>query len=335
MTTIIKTMKLPTILLFATCVAVSAETEERITKQFTVQPGGMLVVNVDFGSLDVKTHDAGEVVVDVVRKITRATKDEEEAFLADRPVTITPEGNTVTIESRAPARGNGPSQGKQRTEGKYTITVPAKFNAQLKTAGGAIAVNDLTGDVKAGTAGGELNFSRVHGPLEGKTATGAIRMADCEGEQQVKSGGGNIDVSGGSGSFDGKTAGGAVSVKDFKGSVQMKSSGGVLTVENVAGKVDGKTAGGAIAARFSSPLSDEVNLATSGGGVTLRVAENAAFDLDAASPGGVNSELSVDGGDKTDKPGKGPRNHLRGQINGGGKPVVLRSAGGNIQVQKL
>ena len=325
-------MKLSTILLLATCVAVCAETEERTTKQFTVQPGGTLVVDVDFGSLDVKTHDAGEVVVDVVRKITRSTKEEEEEFLADRPVTFTPEGNTVTIESRPVAKSKGSSQGKQRTEGKYTITVPAKFNAQLKTAGGAIAVSDLTGEVNAGTSGGGLNFTRLHGPLDGKTAGGAIRVVDCEGEQQVKTSGGGIEVSGGSGSFDGKTSGGLVSVKDFKGSVQVKSSGGGLTVENVAGKVDGKTSGGAIAARFASPLSDEVNLATSGGGVTLRVAENSAFDLDASASGGVSSELSVDSGDKA---GKAPRNHLKGPVNGGGKPVVLRSGGGSIQVRKL
>jgi hypothetical protein len=333
MTTIIKTMKLSSILLLATGLAACAETEERISKQFTVQPGGTLVVDVDFGSLDVKTHDTGEVVVDVVRKITRPTKAEEEEFLADRPVTFTPDGNTLTIESHAATRNKGPSTGKQRTEGKYTITVPAKFSAQLKTAGGAIAVSDLAGEVKAGTTGGGLKFARVHGPLDGKTAAGAIQVVDCEGEQQVKTSGGGIEVSGGSGSFDGKTSGGLVLVKNFKGSVQVKSTGGGITVENVAGKVDGKTAGGAIAARFASPPSDEVSLATSGGGVTLQVAENAAFDLDAATAGGnVSSELSVDSGDDGKKP---MRNRLKGPVNGGGKPVVLRSGGGSIQVRKL
>jgi len=326
-------MKLTTLLLFATCVAVCAETEEHISKRFAVQPGGTLVVDVDFGSLDVKTHDAGEVVVDVLRKITRPTKAEEEEFLADRPVTFTPEGDTLKIESRAPTRNNGPSRGKQRTEGKYTITVPTKFNAQLKTAGGAIAVSDLTGEVKAGTSGGGLSFARVRGPLAGSTPGGAIRVVDCEGEQQVKTSGGSIEVSGGSGSFDGKTAGGPVTVKDFRGAVQVKSSGGGITVENVAGKVDGKTSGGPIAAQFASPPSDEVNLATSGGGVTLRVPENSAFDLDASTSGGVvSTELSVA---SDEKPGKGPRNHLKGPVNGGGKAVVLRSGGGSIQVRKL
>jgi hypothetical protein len=325
-------MKLSTLLLFAACVAACAQTEEHISKQFPVQPDGTLVVKVDFGSIDVQTHDANEVVVDVVRKITRSTKEEEEEFLADQPVTFTPEGNTLTIESHATTRDNAPSRGRQRTEGKYTITVPTKFNTQIKTAG-AIAVSGLTGQVKAATAGGALNFARLHGPLEGGTSGGTIRVVDCEGEQQVKTSGGGIEVSGGSGSFEGKTSGGPVTVKDFRGSVQVKSAGGGLTVENVTGKVDGKTSGGAITARFTSPLSDEIRLATSGGGVTFRVAENSAFDLDAsASGGGVSSELSVDSDVKA---GKEPRSQLRGPVNGGGKPVVLRSGGGGIQVRKL
>jgi len=323
-------MKLSLVLLLATAVAVCADSEEKISKRFAVQPGGTIVVDVDFGSIDVSTHAANEVVVEVLRRVGMASQAEEEEFLAERPVTITPEGNEVTITSRAQTAGNRSSNGKQRTEAKYTITVPAQFNAQLKTAGGAVAVSDLTGDVKAVSMGGGLQFTRLHGPLDGSAAGGPIRVADCEGEQQVKTSGGGIDVSGGKGSFDGKTSGGPVNVKDFQGAVQVKTSGGGINVINVAGKVDGKTSGGGITARFASPLSDEVNLATSAGGVTISVAEGSAFDLDAStSAGNVSSELSVD------STGKPSRNQLKGSVNGGGKPVVLRSSAGSIQVRKL
>ena len=322
-------MKLPPILLLAACFAVHAETEEHLNKRFTVQSGGTLVVEVDFGSIDVSTNDTSEVVVDVLRKVTRATKEEEEAFLADRPVEFAQEGNTLTISSKAPGRNNGPSRGAQRTEGKYTITVPAQFGAQLKTGGGTVAVNDLTGEVNAASSGGALQFAHLHGLLDGKTSGGPIQVTGCEGTQQVKTTGGRIDVSGGAGSFDGKTSGGPVTVKDFRGSVQVKSSGGGLTFENVTGKVDGKTSGGPISATFASAVSDEVNLATSGGTVTLRVPENSAFDLDASSAGGnVTSELSVD---TADKPSRG---RMKGPVNGGGKTVTLHSGGGSIQVRK-
>ena len=77
-------------------------------------------------------------------------------------------------------------------------------------------------------------------------------------------------------------------------------------------------------------MTDEVKLETSGGGVTVRVAENSAFDLDAAtSGGGVSSDLPVT------VVGKIAHDHLKGPVNGGGKPVVLRTSGGSIHVKKL
>ena len=323
-------MKLILPLLFAGCLALSAETEEQINKRFPVQPGGRLVVDVDFGSIDVNTNGTGEVVVDVVRKVSRGNKSDEEAFLRERPVTFSQDGNTVTVRSPAKSKNGWSWRGKQRTEGKYTITVPAQFNAQLKTSGGGIAASDLTGDLKAETSGGGLKFTRLRGPLDGATSGGGIRVGECEGTLKVNTSGGGIEVSGGSGSLEGDTSGGSVGVKDFHGPVRVGSSGGGINIENVVGKVKGSTSGGSISARFTSPLSEEVKLETSGGGVTVRVAENSAFDLDAStSGGGVSSELPVK------VVGKIAHDRLAGPVNGGGKPVVLRTSGGSIHVKKL
>lgn len=322
-------MKQTLILLFASCLVASAETDEQINKSFTVQPGGKLVVDVDFGSIEVNTNSATEVTVDVLRKVTRSTKADEEAFLRDHPVTFSQDGKTVTISSRSKLKFGNWWHGNQRTEGKYTITVPAPFSAQLKTSGGGIAVSDLTGEVRAGTSGGGLRFARLHGTLNGETSGGGIHMTDCEGPQKVHTSGGSIEVAGGSGSLEGNTSGGSVTVKEFHGAAHVESSGGGITIENVAGKIDGSTSGGTISARFSAPLSEEVKLETSGGGVTLRVPENSAFDLDASTSGGsVASELPVA------TVGKVAHSHLKGPVNGGGKPVVLRTSGGSIHVKK-
>lgn len=323
-------MKLTSLLLLAGCLAVCAETEERINKRFAIQPGGKLIVDVDFGAIDVKTNATSEVTVDVVRKVSRGSKADEETFLRDRPVTFSQDGNAVTIHSRARSKISGSWRGKQRTEAKYTLTVPAHFNAQLRTSGGGIGVSDLSGEVKVGTSGGGLTFARLHGPLDGASSGGGIRVADCEGALKVNTSGGGIEVSGGAGSLAGDTSGGSVAVKDFRGPVQVETSGGGITIENVVGKVQGSTSGGSISARFSSPLTDPVKLETSGGGVTVRVPGHSTFDLDASTSGGsVSSELPVS------IVGKPSRSHLKGPVNGGGKPVVLRSSGGSIQVKKL
>ncbi len=322
-------MKLSLVLLLVSSLVAVAATEEQLNKRFSVQPGGKLVVDVDFGSIDVTTHATDEVVVDVWRKITRKNKAAEEAFLQDHPVTFSQDGNTVTVRSRRKGVGGWSSSGRSRTEAKYTITVPTQFNAQLKTSGGGIAVSDLAGEVKANTSGGGLRFAHVRGPLDGDTSGGGIHMTDCEGKLKIHTSGGGIDVRGGSGSLNGHTSGGSVTVKAFKGDAHVGTSGGGLMIENVIGKVEGSTSGGSVSAVLPSPLLDDVNLSTSGGGVTVAVPGDAAFDLDAStSAGRVSSDLPVM------VVGEVARHGLKGTVNGGGKFVVLRSTAGSIRLKK-
>ena len=305
-----------------------AETEENLDKTFTASPGGQLVVEVEFGAIEVTSNAGDQVSIQVMRRVTRASKEDEQSFLEERPVTIAQEGATITVRSKGPSLRSS-SKGKQRTEARYTISVPGQFNARLKTAGGAIAVSDLKGECDAQTSGGPLKFARLRGPLDGQTAGGAIHVNDCEGTLKIKTSGGGIEVSGGGGALDGRTAGGTVKVESFKGPVRVETTGGGIHLNDVAGKVEGSTSGGSISASFSS-LSDSVKLETSGGSVTLHAPSDAAFDLDASTSGGsASSELPVT------ITGKKSRDHLRGPVNGGGKTVVLRSSGGGVQVKKL
>ena len=149
-------MKLTALLLLVSCAAFAA-TEENINKTFPVSSGGTLVVDADFGSIDVSTNAAaGEIAVDVWRKITRKDKGAEEKFLRENPVQFVPEGNTLTIRCRTKEQNRWFSGRENRNEAKYTIRVPAQFNAKLDTAGGGIEVSDLTGSVNVSTSGGGL-----------------------------------------------------------------------------------------------------------------------------------------------------------------------------------
>lgn len=253
------------------------------------------MVDVDFGSIDVSPTDGPEVTVDVLRKASRGGKAAEEAFLKERPITFAQDGNTLTVRSRAERKDIGWSwRGSQRTEAKYTVRVPAKFSTDIKTSGGSIAIQGLTGDTLAKTSGGSLKLSELRGKLDAHTSGGSIRVDDCEGPIAVKTSGGSIDIA------------------------------------NAIGKVDASTSGGSVSASFKTPITDEVRLKTSGGGVTLKVPEKSAFDLDASTGGGsVSSELPV----ATE--GKPKRTSLKGPVNGGGKPVLLRTSGGSVKVKTL
>ena len=66
---------LSSLLLLATSLTLSAQTEERIDRRFTVPANGQLVVEVGLGSIDVATHASAEVV--------KASSSRVGAFLAD------------------------------------------------------------------------------------------------------------------------------------------------------------------------------------------------------------------------------------------------------------
>jgi len=123
------------ILIPLTSLTARKTTEEQINKKFGVKPGGTVVVDIDFGSIEVGTNATSEVVVDVWRKIGRSSKSAEEKFLKDNPVNFSQDGDTVTISSKNKTKSNWSWTGRNSNEAKYVITVPAKFNARLETAG--------------------------------------------------------------------------------------------------------------------------------------------------------------------------------------------------------
>ena len=324
-------MKLASILLLLTACAAFAATEEQIKTNFNAASGGSLVVDVDFGSIDVSTSATDEVSVDVWRKVTRKDVADEEQFLHDNPVQFLHEGDTVTVRCRQKQNKNRWfSWGSRRNqnEGKVTVRVPARFNARLDTSGGSIAVSDLTGKVNADTSGGGLRFTRLHGPLKGDTSGGGIGIVDCEGEIKIDTSGGGIELTGGGGSLKGESSGGGVI--DFRGSVSVESSGGGITVENVGGKLRAETSGGPVHAVLPSPIPGDVSLESSGGGVTVQVPGDAAFNLDAeSSGGGVSCDLPIT------IQGKKEHGELKGTVNGGGPTLKLESSGGGVHVKKL
>ncbi|HXT51204.1 MAG TPA: hypothetical protein VN811_09200, partial [Thermoanaerobaculia bacterium] len=112
-----------------------------------------------------------------------------------------------------------------------------------------------------------------------------------------------------SGDVDASSSGGGVHLDDIGGRVTAGSSGGPVTVVLAAGN----TAGG--------------NFSSSGGGVRVDVDPGARFSIDASSSGGsVVCDLPVT------VQGKQSRSSLRGELNGGGAPLHVRSSGGGIHI---
>ncbi|MGZ5537588.1 MAG: hypothetical protein ACXWG0_03580, partial [Chthoniobacterales bacterium] len=192
-----------------------AYSEENLSEQFDVKPGGNLVVDVAFGSIDVAGAANDKVSIEAHRKIETSDQAKEKQYLAEVPIVITNENNTVTVRARRTEKDSWSwnCTDNMNMDARYTVHVPKNFNLDLKSGGGGISANDVTGTTKVSTGGGKLKLAQLRGPLEAKTSGGSIRLNDCQGALNVSTSGGEIKAETGSGSLDARTSGGSIVVR--------------------------------------------------------------------------------------------------------------------------
>lgn len=325
-----KTSLTTLILVSLTTLTAVAATEENIHETRPAKPGGTLVVDVDFGSIDVSPGENDKVVIDAHRKIEASSKQKEEEYFKAVPITITTEGDRVIVRAIHKHESLGSQLwkmlGHTRTEARYTIKVPANFNADLDTSGGDISANGLTGNIKVDTSGGDLTFGQIHGDIHADTSGGDIIAKDCDGSTRLDTSGGRIEVTGGCGTLNADTSGGNVTVLNRVGDTKVESSGGKLRLGNISGKLNANTSGGSVSAILPSPVAGDVRLETSGGSITVVTPANAALTIDAeTSAGSVRSDLPI-------TRSSADNDSLKGTLNGGGTKLVLRSSAGSIEI---
>ena len=301
--------------------------EENLSQQIDVAPGGKLVVDVDFGTVQVGVAADGKIDLDAHRMVEFGNDAKEKEYLAATPITVTKDGNVVTVRSRRKESSMNRTCGYSRMNASYTLHVPKKFDLDLRTSGGDIAAVDVSGNLKAHTSGGKLEFADLEGTLTADTSGGSIKVEGCRCPIEIKTSGGGISVVNSTGVLHAETSGGRIEVRNLVGDADLETSGGSLILEKIRGKLVGRTSGGSIHTSLPGEVAGDMRLQTSAGNIELAVPENAALEIEARTHvGKVTSELPL----TTIESG---REHLRGKLNGGGKSVVLETSAGNITLK--
>jgi hypothetical protein len=283
--------------------SLSEENSKRYEKQFTVTPGGTVIVEADAGSISLASWDKNEVsiVVEVEGNDSRAEK---------YVVEFSQDGNTVKVVGKVRDR----SFFKWHIgslEARYTIIVPKEFNSSVNTSGGDIEAKEITGTANLETSGGSVTIYRMNGESNLITSGG-----DIEAKEVV----GNVDA---------ETSGGDVICENITGNVYGSTSGGNVEVRNVNGRVKAETSGGSIAIRVSGE-NQGIDASTSGGNISIFIPENVKATIEAETTGGsVECDLPV-----TVK-GKVRDSELYGTINGGGNVIRAGTSGGSITITGL
>jgi len=299
---------------------------KKLERTFSVNSGGVLILESDIGSIEVEATTKDEVKVVVLREFKGWDEEEIEDFLED--FTIDFEQKAADVEVTARLRGRRKNMGKN-VRIRFMVEVPQKYNVDLKTAGGSISVKDLEGKVDAHTSGGSLSFGKIRGIVNGKTSGGSISLQGSDGDAFIKTSGGSISIGEVGGNVDAHTSGGSISIERANGEVIAKTSGGSINIEEVMGSLNASTSGGSVTAHITKQPKSDCRLNTSGGSINIYLPRSSALSVDAKTGGGrveCDFDILVKGARK--------KNQLRGEINGGGPELYLRTSGSNIYIHE-
>ena len=289
--------------------AVAAQADFRMEKELRLAPGGELELDAASGKITVEGTDRDGVRV----VITSSREDIEERFDFSFRDDVGQAGDSGRALIKAEKRGSFVKRWFDWGSSlHFEVEVPRDVALLLDTAGGSIKVEDIIGPVSADTSGGSISVEQVFGNVRLDTSGGSITARRIDGDVLADTSGGRIEIEGVSGEVNADTSGGSVSVADAGGRVIASSSGGSVTVSFAPGNAEGGS------------------LSTSGGGVTAYVDPGVSLDLDLSTSGGrASSDVPV-----TIRGGAG-RSSLRGEVNGGGALLKLRSSGGSVRVKEL
>jgi len=229
-----------------------------------------------------------------------------------------------------------------------------------KTMGGALTLHDVRGHAKLTTMGGEISLSNSE--LDGylKTYGGEVRFEDVVGNVKGSSMGGNVDVNGDTVQIS--TMGGEIEIDEAPEGASLHTMGGDIRVTDAGRFVDATTMGGDVvleavdgwvkATTYGGDV--EVTLVGSGGDVeitsmsgdvvlTLPAGFSAEFDLELAYTKGsrqdyeIITDLNLQRSQKNewDHSHGSPRKYIRatGTVGGGEYKVKIRTINGDIRVK--
>jgi DUF4097 and DUF4098 domain-containing protein YvlB len=298
--------------LFANCFTFG-NIQDRMTESFPVGPGGTLAIESDVGSIIVRGADIDSVEVEILREVRTTNEKRASEILNNYDVQYHHSGNDLTIEAKYKKkglRGFWNNVGKHLRV-KFVITVPSEYNVDLNTKGGSISVEHLRGEVLCHTSGGSLDFDNIEGNISGKTSGGSISIGEVVGQSNIR------------------TSGGSIHIKLAEGPVDAHTSGGSITVEEVIGAIKAHTSGGSVKATISRQPDSDCSLTTSGGSITVHLSTDIGLDLDAKTSGGrVHSDFRIALSGEVNK------RSMKGEMNGGGPELYLRTSGGSIYLKK-
>ena len=130
----------------------------------------------------------------------------------------------------------------------------------------------------------------------------------------------NLDV-------DLETVNGPVRVTGVNGRLRLETVNGRINIDQSAGAIEASTVNGSIEAELTRVNAQQMSFGTVNGGVTIALPSSVQADVDVRTVNGsINSQLPI-------TMSASSKRHLRGQINGGGPSLEVRTTNGGVTIR--
>jgi len=141
---------------------------------------------------------------------------------------------------------------------------------------------------------------------------------------------GGVSAAGTQGKARLETTNGGITVNGVRGDMVLETVNGGIDVRRSAGALKAESTNGAIDADLTGlPADSELSLASTNGGISIRLPRDARLSIDAGTVNGrVHSDLPIEGG----QPGK---RSLKGDLNGGGGRLSAHTTNGSIEINGI
>jgi hypothetical protein len=244
----------------AGCVVVDSQGHiAREEKRFTVTATPELHLTTFDGSIEIRSGDANEVLVEIEKR--GPTKD----AIDQLSVETKQDGNRIEVAVKRPAHEVAMfGIGRLSSTAKLIVTMPRD------------------GHVIARSGDGSIRVEHVRGRLELRTGDGSIRGSDIGGEMVLATGDGSVTIDNAEGDLDVDTGDGSVSVAGKLGVVKVHTGDGSITFRAEPG----------------TSMKGDWSMTTGDGGVSLFLPHDFAAELDAhTGDGSIRNELQVTSGE--------------------------------------
>lgn len=298
----------------ATEAAVKEKYEEKFQKTESLAPDGKVYLGNVSGNVRIIVWNNNEVKIDAVKISKAGSFEKAKENAASVNIEIKRTDNQLDIQTEYPELQRKKSTLDVSVD--YVLTVPARAG---------LTVNNVSGDIDAENAGGLIKLQAV---------SGNITVANCaNGVLNAVSG--NITLRGVAGDFKARTVSGSISIEKASGSLSAETVSGKVLAKDLsnAGSVDVNCASGNVFLEGGLNPKGRYSLETHSGDITVSVPESAAFDFTYwAFSGEYHSDFKIIMG-SADKE-KGSQREIRGQVNGGGADLTIKTFSGDINLKK-